>query len=143
VDVSKLDRVGGTKAGGFYVLQPDVLLACPLDGYIQTVDGARESLLEQHRIARELGRRQVLVVLVDRVRSQDSGSRSVWSDEVDTKLMCGLALVGKSPLSRAIASFFLGLRRPRVPTRMFGTTDRAIAWAKTVIAEHGGDLGRS
>jgi hypothetical protein len=37
-------------------------------------------------------------------------------------------------LSRAIASFFLGLSRPRTPVRMFRAFDDALSWARELNA---------
>ena len=87
LDVSTLEREGGTTAGAYYRLAPDVLLAWPHDGYVQTVEGARASLQEQCRIAEKCGRRHVVVVMVDRVRSQEAGSRRVWSSEADPNIL--------------------------------------------------------
>jgi len=137
-DIEGLPRVGGTAAGGYYEVAPDVLLAYPHDGYIQTEEGARASMLEMYRIARERGRRVVTVVLVDRVKNQDSAARRVWKDEVDTNILCGLALVSSSMLGRAIASFFIGLTKPRVPTRMMATYPEALDWAEQRLRDGGG-----
>lgn len=126
--VSQFPRVGGTEAGGYYEVAPDVLVALPREGYEQTVHGARASLREFERLAAERGRPLFSVILVDFVRSQDSGSRRVWSDEADPARMAGLALVSSSLLGRAIASFFIGLTRPRVPTQMLPTLDAALVW---------------
>jgi hypothetical protein len=86
----------------------------PRPGYQQTIAGARASLEEFERLAGERERPLALIVIVDRVLSQDSQSRKLWA-EASPRLRAGLALVCRSPLSRAIASFFIGLRRPSYP----------------------------
>jgi hypothetical protein len=131
--------VGGTEAGGYYALAPDVLLAIPKEGYEQTEEGARASLHEMDRIARERGRAQALFVIVDRVRSQDAGSRRVWQQEMDPRSISALVLVAQSLLARAIGSFFIGLRRPRVPTKMVATVEDGLAW----VTRRAEDDGRS
>jgi hypothetical protein len=128
LDPERLPRVGGTTAGSYRRLAKDILLAVPRSGYVQVEGDARRSLDEMNRIAREVGRRQALVVLVDHVRSQDAGSRRVWQREMDRDLVCCLALVTQSLLGRAVASFFVGLRRPAVPTKLFATVDEAVPW---------------
>ena len=140
LDVSGLERVGGTSAGSYYLIASDVLLAWPNEGYVQTVDGARDSLQEQYRIAEERGRRHVVIVAVDRVQAQGAGSRRVWSREADPEIMCGLVLVGKTALTRAIASFFLGLTKPRVPTIMVSTIEEALSWAESQLRDRGGEI---
>jgi len=136
-DVDKLPRVGGTDAGGYYEVAPDVLIAYPREHYIQDESDARASLTEMYRIARDRGRCVVTVVLVDRVKNQDSDARRVWKDEIDSDLIAGLALVAESMLGRAIVSFFIGLTRPRVPTVMVATVEDAVEWANKILSERG------
>lgn len=139
-DPTLLRRVGGTGAGAYYELEPDIVVALPQKGYVQREPDARASLEEFGRIVRERGRRAALIVLVDEVRSQDAGSRRVWADEADPDLYCGLALVCGSALARAIGSFFMGLSRPRVRLRMFADLEAARQWAHSMVEEHGGPL---
>jgi hypothetical protein len=63
--------------------------------------------------------------------SQDAEARRAYQ-EIDTDLFYGGGLVVENGLSRALGSFFLGLSRPHVPTRLFDTVDKAIEWLKTV-----------
>lgn len=139
-DIHTLPSVGGTAAGRYVALADDVLLAIPRPGYMQTEAGARASLAEATRIIRERGRRHVLVILMDGVASQDGASRKVWQEEVDPGVLCAMVLVAKSLLARAIGSFFIGLRRPTIPTRMTTSVDDALRWAQEQLAERGGPL---
>lgn len=139
-DPSGLRRVGGSGAGGYYELEPDILVAVPREGYVQREADARASLQEFARIVREGGRRAALIVWVDGVRSQDAGSRRVWAEEAGPELYCGLALVCGSALARAVGSFFIGLNRPRMPVKMFADLESARTWAREMVAEHGGSL---
>jgi hypothetical protein len=138
--LDELPRVGGTGAGHYARIAPDVIVAVPRPGYVQDEAGARASLHEFVRIAREIGRKQALVVIVDRVQSQDGTSRRVWQREMDPGTVCCLALVADSLLGRAIASFFVGLRRPSVPTRLFATLDQAVSWCSDRIEVTGGPV---
>ncbi len=131
-----LPRVGGTDAGGYFELAPDVLVAIPRAGYVQSSEGARRSLEELYRIARERGRRLAVLILVDRVVSQDADSRRVWQRGLDPELVCCLGLVGSTLLARAIGSFFIGLQRPAVPTRMLSDIDTALRWAQERLNGH-------
>lgn len=139
-DPTVLPQVGGTGAGAYYELEPDIVVAVPREGYVQREPDARASLEEFGRIVRERGRRAALIILVDSVRSQDAASRRVWADEADPDLYCGLALVCGSALARAIGSFFIGLNRPRVPLRMVPDLETARHWARGMVEEHGGPL---
>jgi hypothetical protein len=46
-------------------------------------------------------------------------------------LFYAAALIVSHPLARAIGSFFLGLTRPAVPTRLFPTVEEAAEWVIT------------
>ena len=122
-------RVGGTPAGGYFEIEPGVLIAVPRPHYVQTGQDSRDSLVEFQRIAAQRGRPTALVILVDRVKSQDSEGRKVWS-EADPRLWAGLALVCSSALARAIGSFFIGLRRPAYPLVMLPSLEAAIEWCR-------------
>jgi hypothetical protein len=139
-DTNDLVRVGGTTAGGYFELGEDVLIAVPQPGYEQTEARARESLTELTRIIRDRGRKQALVVVVDNVQSQDAGSRRVWQRELDPTILCGLALVCESLLARAIGSFFIGLRRPVVPTCLVPNIEDGLIWTETQLRRDGGPL---
>jgi hypothetical protein len=138
LDLGTLPHVGGTAAGGYYQLATDVLLAAPKAGYAQTIDGARASLEELHRLAREQGRRQVLLVLVDRVRSQDVESRRLWRSDVEPRYLCGLGLVCTSLLGRAIGSIFIRFQRPTVNTAMLPSLKEGLSWANERLRCGGG-----
>ena len=140
IDTSGWQQLGGTTSGGYYLAVPDVLVAVPQLGLVQTEALARASLAEFGRIARERGRRVALIVLVDRVASQDAASRRVWSEANDEGLRCGMALVCRSLLARAIGSFFIGLRKSRTPTELFGDYAGALVWAREMVGRHGGPL---
>jgi hypothetical protein len=130
----------GQGVGAYYWAAKDVLVAVPELGTIQTEEIAQRSLDEFNRLADEAGRRLAVIVLVDRVTSQDSGSRRVWSRPQEKPRRCALALVCASALSRAIGAFFIGLNRPPTPTRMFRDFERALEFCKTVVKEEGGPL---
>jgi hypothetical protein len=68
------------------------------------------------------------MILVDQVAAQDASSRRVWAEKEEPGLRLCLALVCASPLARAIGSFFIGLNRPAVPTKMFKTFGEALSW---------------
>jgi hypothetical protein len=50
---------------------------------------------------------------------------------MDPQVFFAAALVVANPLARAIGSFFLGLTRPGVPTKLFDSIDAALAWVDT------------
>jgi len=50
----------------------------------------------------------------------------------DTKINC-MALIVKSPISRVIGNFFIGLNKPQVPARLFDAEHEAINWLKQFV----------
>jgi hypothetical protein len=140
IHTSDLVRVGGTSAGGYFELAEDVLIAVPVEGHEQTETRARESLTELKRIIRESGRKQALIVVLDNVQSQDARGRRLWQRELDPSMLCGLALVCESLMARALGSFFIGLRRPSVPTCLVPTVADGLRWTETQIRRDGGPL---
>ncbi len=129
-----------TPAGNWYRLATDLVVAVPRPGFRQSVEDAERSLEALDQIARQARCKQAVIVLVDRVVSQDAAARRVWSTPRANETRCAQALVCQTVLARAIGSFFLGLNRAAVPTRMFATLDAAKAWATAMAKEHGGEL---
>ena len=134
------ERLPGTEAGAYYRIGPDLVLAVPMEGFQQDEAAARASLTAFDEIAREAGRKQCIIVLIDPVASQDAASRRVWSAPRVDETRCGQALVSDTLLGRAIGSFFLGLNKSPIPTRMFGDIDSASGWGLRMVAKHGGPL---
>jgi hypothetical protein len=126
-----------TDAGAFLRIGPNVVVAMPRQGFIQSEAAAQASLRVLDQIAREAKRKQAVIVFVDRVASQDSAARRVWAVPRAEETRCAQALVCGTMLARAIGSFFLGLNKAAVPTRMFADIDGAYAWASAMAAEHG------
>ena len=50
----------------------------------------------------------------------------------DTKITC-FAVMVKSPLSRMIGNFFMGLNKPNMPARLFDNEADAINWLKNYL----------
>ncbi|MDO8998705.1 MAG: STAS/SEC14 domain-containing protein [Bacteroidota bacterium] len=50
----------------------------------------------------------------------------------DTKIN-SFAVIVKSPLSRVIGNFFMGLNKPKVPARLFDNEEDAIEWLKQYL----------
>lgn len=134
------DALPSTDSGGFYRIEPNIILAVPLSSFKQTVEHATRSLALFDRLAEEEGSKQSIIVLVDRVASQDAAARRVWSTPRERETRCAQALVCDTILARAIGSFFLGLNRAAVPTRMFASLDEALLWARRMARENGGRI---
>ena len=127
--------LGRTANAAFRLAHPRVIVVEPDDGCTDDEVTARESIALQQQHWREQGHRGAAVVLMDRVTHQTKGARRVYQREVDAELIGGFALVGSTAFGRAVASVFVGLSRPAVPTRMYGSVEEALEWAAGL---HGG-----
>ncbi len=130
VNTSSWTAVGQSSNSRYFAVEPGILAAVPNPGAIDDRQSAEENVTFQNNYFREQGRGGVVLVFFDRMASQDKEARRVYGMLPEENLMRATALVGGSLLGRAIASFFLGISKPRIPVKLFGTTEEAIAWAR-------------
>jgi hypothetical protein len=114
----------------YYSLDDDVIVAVPHEGSRDTGSSARSNRVVQVRYFREKGQKGGIIILFDRMTSQDKDARKVYGG-MDDALTCS-ALVGGSMLTRAMFSFFLGISRPRVPVKLFADVESALRWIREV-----------
>ena len=71
-------------------------------------------------------------ILIDSrgIRSMTRDAREYFSTRGRDTNTCAFGIVIKSPLSRAVGNFFLGINKPAVPSRLFDNEDNAIEWLK-------------
>jgi hypothetical protein len=128
IDTSAWSPIGRSANADFFEIEPGVLAVIPFDGSSDTADTAADSIRIQLAHLRSSGRRAGTVVFMDNVGSQNAGAREVYRTDPDPTFQTAFALVSSSMFGRAVASVFMGLHPPRVPTRMFGTLEEAVAW---------------
>ena len=130
-----LIKVGATSNTHYFTpaSERELLVVSPNAGLIDSPDQARENVAYQSAHAMALsGKRCGVIVRMDRLFSQDAASRQVYAEGMKPELFFGAALVVPSPLSRAIGSFFIGLSKPAIPTRLFKSTSEALAWLRSI-----------
>ncbi|MBZ5557557.1 MAG: hypothetical protein LAO77_09830 [Acidobacteriia bacterium] len=123
--------VGSTINTRYFEAGRDVLIVMPEQGLKDDGPSARANMDFQTRHALASGRRCAVVVMMSSLVSQDGDARRVYAAGMDPKVFFAAALVVTNPLARAIGSFFLGLTRPGVPTRLFESIESALAWVDT------------
>jgi hypothetical protein len=96
-----------------------------------------EDALEAMALIRKLadGRKVGLLMDITKLGAMAREARSHFSSPAHADLLLGVALVVRSPLSRAIGNFFLGLNRSVVRTRLFSDDKAALEWLRTIIRE--------
>lgn len=72
-------------------------------------------------------------VLVDmsKARGMDRGARMYFAGAETARHESAAALIVKSPLTRALGNFFMGLNKPLVPTRLFSEETEALEWLRS------------
>lgn len=132
-DLSRYKEIGKTTNTVVYIAEadPDILIVVPQQGTIDNVKTAHENVAYYHNYARDLRKPCGTVVIMANLLSQDAEARRAYQ-EWDTSLFFAGGLVVENALSRALASFFLGLSHPNVPTQLFETLEDAVEWLKTM-----------
>ena len=92
---------------------------------IITEEIARRTMAELATLAS--GRRIVLLADIRLVKSVSREARVFYDSATE---FSALALLAGSPATQMIANFFIGLKRPKVPTQMFTDEEKALAWLR-------------
>ncbi len=130
-DYSRYKEIGKTKNTIVYTTEtdPDILIIVPPEGTVDSVEDAQQNVDFLNNYARTLGKKCGSLVVMTNLVSQDAETRRVYS-EMDTHLYYAAALVVENALSRALGSFFIGLSRPKIPTKLFNSVEQGIDWIK-------------
>ena len=140
IDTDAWTRVGGISNADCYAIAEDLLAIVPHIGCADTGETAQESLAFQQRHWQERGHRGAVVIFMDRVTHQDRSARTVYTEaDVAIGTTC-YALVTSSLFGRAIASVFMGLSPPPIPTKMYASLDLARGWIREQNRQRGGPL---
>lgn len=131
-DLTQYQSVGTDGNSNYYIADPDILLVIPKPGMVDTPQTAQVAVDFQLAYARKLGKKCSTLVIMSNVLSQDAETRRVYDKMILSGLFFGTALIVNNPLSRAIASFAIGLSKPQVPVKLFDTIEKGIEWLRTV-----------
>ncbi len=130
IDTSGWEIAVNLPHGKLFWIQPGIVAAIPDDGVVETPALSQLVYDGYTQCAQEFERPVAIVVFVDRLSDQTSEVREFWAKVMGRDVLCSAALVCKSFFARAVGSFFMGIKKPVVPTRMFATLDQAITWSK-------------
>jgi hypothetical protein len=132
-DFSAYKEIGKTTNASIYIAEsdPDIMIIVPRKGTMDNATDAHENVAYFHSYARALGRPCASLVIMANMLSQEPEARRAYQN-IDASLFYAAGLVVEDALSRALGSFFIGLSRPHVPTRLFDSADKAIEWLKTM-----------
>ena len=77
------------------------------------------------------GRKRPVLVDITEIKSMDREARVFFAGPETAQVESAAALVVRSPLTRAIGNFFMGLNKPLFPTRLFTSEAEALSWLKS------------
>ena len=99
---------------------------------LTTEDLARENIDAQESIRDGMNREKTRVVIdMTEVTEISKEARDYFANERTASIQRATALLVRSPVSRVIGNFFMGLNRPISPTRLFTDPQKAIQWLHT------------
>ncbi|TFD75131.1 STAS/SEC14 domain-containing protein [Cryobacterium psychrophilum] len=99
-----------------------LLLRWRLGVHIQ-VEDARAAMAQVNEVCQQ--EQHAMLVDMAAVGSVSREARAVWPIPCSASR---IALLGKSPVDRVLAKFFLGVHVPPCPTRFFTSRSEAIDW---------------
>ena len=130
-------NVGSTVNTDYTIADPDILIVTPKPGTMDNPELARINVEFQTDYARQHAEKCAVVVIISNLLSQDAATRRVYTEGINSSLFFGVGLVVGNPLARAIGSFFMGLSRPEIPTKMFTSIESAVEWLQSIRPESG------
>lgn len=133
IDTTGWESVGRTTNTQYFRLDDRLLVALPDVGTTDTAASATDNFAYQAAWFEKEGAPGSVLVFFDRMANQEPGARRVYA-AARSPWVTATALIGGTMLGRAMASFFMGLSRPKMPTRMFGNFDEALSWAQRMNA---------
>lgn len=131
IDTTGWTVIGKSDNADFYEIEEGLLAIVPFEGSSDDGTTAAQSVRIQLDYLRPRGARASVIVFMDPLVEQHASARVVYRDAPDPAFITCYALVGGTAFGRAVGSIFLGLSPPRVPTRLFGSLEDALAWARS------------
>jgi hypothetical protein len=122
------------RTGRFWLDDEGFLRGECFEGAEQTLADSEEQLREQRPMGG--GTPRPFLMDISRVRSLSRDARNYFaSSDASREMFSCVALVVGSPLSRAVGNFFIGLNKPRMPTRLFTSEEEGLAWLREQARE--------
>ena len=94
---------------------------------------AREHLKIHSKITG--GKKTPVLTDIRTMKSIDRDARRHLSGEEAEKIHTALAILVTSPVSKVIGNFFIGINKPRFPSRMFNSKEKATEWLKVFLEQ--------
>lgn len=92
---------------------------------------------ENTEAVEKVSNKKILPLLVDLrdIKSINKQARDHFAMNKRRAGVSAIAMLIKSPVSKVIGNFFLGINMPSVPTQLFNSEEKAISWLKQYIVK--------
>ncbi len=112
------------------MLGDDGIIRCVwAPGVVVNGELARESQLALQRLGGQTG--NAMLADISAIKSMTHEAREIYAA---AEGIVAVALLARSPVATVIGNFFIGVKKTvRVPTQIFTTEDKAIAWLKEMM----------
>ncbi len=98
------------------------------DGAYETLETAKEAIATINKMTVAQDPVPLLVRLL-KVKGQSVEARTYYASSDDAnETVTKVALLIKSPVSRMMGNIYMGIQKPRNPTKLFTSEDEAVRW---------------
>jgi hypothetical protein len=114
------------------VLEPSGIVICTVNksAYMELEDGV-ENIMAIAKLAD--GKKVPTMVNIEASRGASKACREFFAGNEAAKVQSACALIIKSPLSKLIGNFFIGLNKTKFPTKLFTDKKEAIIWLNNFL----------
>ena len=117
-----------TRTAKVYLDQEGIIRNYDFPGLEHHLADAEENVAAYYKVAE--GARRPLFVDMSQVRSVKREARAYYGGATTAGVVSAVALLVGSPLSAAIANFFLGLNKTTMPSKLFTSEEAAFDWLR-------------
>lgn len=118
-----------TRTSVYRVVEPGIIEQRVNEGALQTVADAEANCAAFLRMAGEPG--ACCLVDMRTAGPAEPGVNDVYASERLAERVHALALLTESAVSHMVGNFFLAIKQPPMPTRMFRSREQALGWLRS------------
>lgn len=107
------------------------------EGAVSTLETAKADFEATRRVAG--GVLRPVLVDIRKVKAVERPAREFLSSAYVGTIVSATALLIKSGISRAIGNFYIGIKAPNYPMKLFTSEADALAWLKQFVRPAGGE----
>ncbi|MBL7892483.1 MAG: hypothetical protein JNL63_07630 [Bacteroidia bacterium] len=131
MDQSELKEVIDTEVFTTWLDEPGICRTVVKKNDVIGLVEARGNSLAVRKISGD--KLRPLLVDIREIKSIDKPARDHFAMHGRQAGVCAIGMLIRSPLSKVIGNFFLGINRPPVPTRLFNSEAKALDWLRKFI----------